>query len=157
MNSSYSNHLLRKLISITGAISVSLLLSLPALALLQSETTSEPIASDGEQLLSQSDGGDSGDDSGDGSDSGNDSGDDSDVGDNAGDDGSGDDSGDDSGDNDSDSSDSDDSGADSAGSPGGGDGDSGEAFRTRSEPSEGGAPYIGVGESMRDDESSVSQ
>lgn len=156
MNLNNSNTLLKRLFSIVGVISTGLFLSLPALALLQPKTTSQPLASEGEQLLSQSENGDSGDDSGDnsGDNSGDDSGDSSGDNDNGNSDSS--DNGDDSSDSaDSDTDDGDDSG-DNAGNPGGGNGDSGEVFRTRGESSEGGAPYVGVGE-PGSDENSTSQ
>ncbi len=141
------NKQLATLVSLTGVTSISILLSLPALALLP-QTASARLGQTApdvsEQLFAQSDNGD-GDNGGDnssGSDNGSDSG--SDNGSDNGSSSSGRDS------SDASSNDSD-SGASSDNS---GSGDSGEVFGTRGQNrNEGGAPYIGVGASPLESES----
>ncbi|QYO63455.1 hypothetical protein [Leptolyngbya sp. 7M] len=131
---------LAALVGLTGATSISILLSLPALALLPQTVSARlgqtaPDAS--EQLFAQSDNGD---------------------GDNGGDNSSASDNGSDNGSNSSgrDSSDasSNDSNSGASASDNSGSGDSGEVFGTRGQNrNEGGAPYIGVGASPLESES----
>lgn len=143
MNLNNNQSLFTRLASIAGLISASFLLHLPAFsaALLQAETDSGQLTSGAEQLLAQSEGGDSGD-NGDG-DSGNSDGNGSDS-----DNGNGD-----SGDTDNGGSNGDDADNDNAGNRDGRDGDSGEVFGTRGGDTEGGAPYLGIGERPSDEDS----
>ncbi|MBF2048206.1 MAG: hypothetical protein EDM05_044915 [Leptolyngbya sp. IPPAS B-1204] len=143
---------LATLVGLTGVTSISILLSLPALALLPQtvSTRLEQTAPDAsEQLFAQSGNGD-GDNGGDNSsasDNGSDNGSDNDS-DNGSDNGSSS-SGRDSSDANSNDSDSGTSASDNSGS-----GDSGEVFGTRGQNrNEGGAPYIGVGASPLESES----
>lgn len=143
MNLKNNQNLFTKLASIAGLISASFLLHLPALALLQPETDSRQLISKDEQFLAQSEGGDSGDSDNGNSDNSN--GDDSDS------DSDSDNS--DAGDTSDSASNGDDAGSDSTSDAGGDDGDSGEVFGTRSEDTEGGAPYLGVGDRPNDEDS----
>ncbi|WNZ25064.1 hypothetical protein HJG54_20900 [Leptolyngbya sp. NK1-12] len=139
---------LATLVGLTGVTSISILLSLPALALLTQTVSARlgqtaPDAS--EQLFAQSDNGD-----GDGG------GDNSSASDNGSDNGSDNDSDNDSSSSGRDSSDasSNDSDSGTSASDNSGSGDSGEVFGTRGQNrNEGGAPYIGVGASPLESES----